>query len=108
MGARLAAVRKHYNLTLEQMGESFGVGGTTIQGWECGRNQIDAVLLAAVAQKMGFTTDWVLLGTIAAMPYGMAIELQRLAALSLDAPEGEKRGRGRPRKSTASRATILA
>jgi transcriptional regulator with XRE-family HTH domain len=108
MGARLVALRNYYKLTQEQMAQNFGVGATTLQGWECGRNQIDATLLASCAMKMGFTTDWVLLGVVGSMPYAMAQELQHRAKMALDAPQGEKRGRGRPRKSASIGPNLLA
>jgi transcriptional regulator with XRE-family HTH domain len=57
-GWRLRLARERKGLSQEALGEMMGVGATTVQGWEKGRNQIDIVALGWVVGLVTF-----LLGT---------------------------------------------
>ena len=93
MGSRLRAIREVFDLTQEALAEIAGVGLTTISGWESGRNKIDLVKLAKLAEFVGFTTDWVARGDYAGLRFDIAVKLQQRVRQELSA--GPMR-RGRP------------
>jgi transcriptional regulator with XRE-family HTH domain len=76
MGAGLRKVREALDLTQADFAEKAGVGTTTIQGWEAGRNQIDVVALAWLAKNFGFTMDYVGLADIGGLRVDLAKKIQ--------------------------------
>lgn len=102
MGARLRAVREVLDLTQEALAEVAGVGLTTVSGWEGGRNKIDLVKLARLADFLGFTTDWVARGDYGGLRFDVAQKLQQKLRQEQGAPAPKA---GRPRKPTTSGAT---
>jgi len=95
MGTRLKAVREAGGHTQDEFGKVCAVGVSTISGWESGRNQIDVIALARLADAFGFTTDWVARGDIAGLRFDLAVKLQAHIRAAAGAV---KPSRGRPRK----------
>jgi len=93
MGARLRAIREVLGLTQEEVAEVAGVGLTTISGWEGGRNKIDLVKLAKLADSLGFTTDWIARGDLGGLRFDLAQKLQQKLRRDLATPTVR---RGRP------------
>lgn len=77
-GWRLRLARERKGLSQEALGEMMGVGATTVQGWEKGRNQIDIVALGWVVGHLGVSTDFVILGDYGGVRTDVALELQAL------------------------------
>lgn len=76
-GFRLRLCRERRNLTQTALGEMMGVGSTTVQAWETGRNQIDVVALAWVVRDLGVTTDYIILGDLGGLTPDVAAQLQQ-------------------------------
>lgn len=93
MGVRLQSIREVLDLTQEQLADVAGVSVSTVSGWEVGRNQIDLVKLAKLAERFKFTTDWVALGDLSGLRFDLAMKLQARARNHMAAP---KVTRGRP------------
>jgi transcriptional regulator with XRE-family HTH domain len=91
MGLRLRLARDRKGLSQEALGERVGVGATTIQAWEIGRNNIDIVALGKAVKDLGVSTDFVILGDFGGVRADIALELQALQRRYLDTPP-TKRG----------------
>lgn len=98
MGWRLRLAREARHLTQEALGELADVGATTVQGWEIGRNTIDALALARLAGPLGVSVDYLVLGDIGSLRADKAVELQ---ALQIRYNQNPPRRRG-PRPKSAS------
>lgn len=85
-GFRLRLCRERRHLTQTALGEMMGVGSTTVQAWETGRNQIDIVGLAWVVRDLGVTTDYIILGDLGGLTPAIAAELQHIQRTFLANP----------------------
>lgn len=92
MGRRLQQARQALGLSQDELAAVLGIGTTTLSAWETGRNRIDIVKLARAAARFGFTLDWIALGSLAALPRGLAERIEALASTP------DKKRRGRPPK----------
>lgn len=93
MGARLRTIREIVGLSQAAVAEIAGVGATTINGWESGRNQIDVASLAWIARHLGISTDYVILGDVGSLKFDLATRVQAASRAQLAAGP---RPRGRP------------
>jgi transcriptional regulator with XRE-family HTH domain len=100
MGRRLKALRVALGLTQLRLADVMGVSCPTVSAWESGRNPIDILVLAATADRLGFTTDYIARGD----PGGLSPELAvRLTDCSQSLPARSQRGRPRwPRMPAAA------
>lgn len=91
IGERLRRVRLAIGLTQAQIVAGFGITITGWSAWENGRNTPDLLMLAKVARRYGFDTNYIAFGDMAGLRKDLADKL-------LAAPEGAvvRRGRGRP------------
>ena len=82
-GLRLRAVRiaacKEYNLTQEQFATAIGVTRPALANWEKGRLP-DARAMVRLHAWLGVSLDWIYIGDLRGVPYGLAILIQREAA----------------------------
>lgn len=62
IGKFLAALRKERGLTQQEVGERLNVSNRTVSAWECGTVMPDILLLPALADLYGVTTDEILSG----------------------------------------------
>jgi transcriptional regulator with XRE-family HTH domain len=92
MGRRLKTLRLALGLTQLRLAEVMGVSCPTISAWESGRNPIDFLVVAAAAERLGFTTEYVARGETDGLSQGM---IARLAEWSRSLPAVSPRGRPR-------------
>lgn len=93
MGIRLRRVRQALGLTQVQIVRGYGITPSGWSAWEGGRNQIKVTALAKLANRYGFTTDYVSKGDLSGVRKDLADRLQLLD----DEPAPSKPTRGRPR-----------
>lgn len=96
MGWRLRLARDRARLSQESLGELMGVGATTVQGYETGRNQIDVAALARVVRHLGVSTDYVILGDYGGVRHDVALELQALQKKYAESPPPRRGPKPRP------------
>lgn len=81
-GLRLRAVRiaacKEWDLTQEQFATSIGVTRPALANWEGGRLP-DARAMVRLHNWLGVSLDWIYIGDLRGVPYGLAVLIQREA-----------------------------
>lgn len=97
MGRRLARVRRALGLTQAQIVASVGVSVTGWSAWEGGRNTINFVQLAKVAQRRGFDTNYVSTGDLSGVPKKLADKIEAMEMREASVPV--RPGKGRPPSS---------
>lgn len=99
-GFRLRLCRERRHLTQTALGEMMGVGSTTVQAWEGGRNQIDVVALAWVVRDLGVTTDYIILGDLGGLTPDVAAQLQQMQRAYLANPPKPRGPKPQPKLAT--------
>lgn len=84
-GARLAARRKELGLTQEDLGTGLGTNGAdagkqVVVGWEKGRHFPRVDQLQLICDRLGCSSDFLVLGMAASWPF--SIEIGRFLALN--------------------------
>lgn len=95
MGRRLRVIREVLELTQEDFAEVAGVGWTTVSGWEVGRNRIDIVKLAKLAERYGFSANYIVLNDLGSLRHDIAVKVQERLASEFQVSASK---RGRPSK----------
>lgn len=62
LGTNIRALRKRKGLTLEQVGERFGIKRSSVAGWESNSSRPDLDKLMGLAELFGVSVDFLLSG----------------------------------------------
>ncbi len=63
LNERLKSLRLAKGLTLQQVGDAFGISAASVASWEKGKNQPDSRKLSKIAQVLGTTVEFLLNGS---------------------------------------------
>ena len=77
VGARLRVVRAALGIQQKSMAATLNISPQAWSGWENGRDLADPLVMARAALRYGFTTDWIFVGRLDALPGQLADELAR-------------------------------
>lgn len=55
---RIAKIRKHYDITMEEFGRPLGVGKSTVSTWESGRSSPGAPTIKLIALNYHINPQW--------------------------------------------------
>lgn len=102
MGARLRNVREALGRAQAEFALAVGVADNTVAAWENGRNMLDAVHLATLAERFAFTADYVISNKSGTLSGELGAKVQALMVSSAArptapaTPKQSRRKRGRP------------
>ena len=61
---RLKNLRLAKGLTLQQVGDAFGISAASVASWEKGKNQPDSRKINKIAQVLGTSVEFLLNGSV--------------------------------------------